>query len=88
MSAAAKHGEFSKDKQATAFPFRELVGSLMCLENRIRPDISNAVRAVARYCASPKLIHWRTVLGTLGYVWPAKSPSTISVEAVCRGYSF
>ena len=24
-----------------------------------RPDIANSVRAVARYCSAPKLIHWR-----------------------------
>ena len=30
--------------------------------------LSNAVGAVARYCASPKLVHWRAALGILGYV--------------------
>ena len=40
----------------------------MRVATQTRPDISNAVRAVARYYASPKLIHWRTALGILGYV--------------------
>ena len=68
MSASVKLEEFSAEEETTSFPFRELVGSLMWLATQTRPDISNAVRAVARYCASPKLIHWRTALGSLGYV--------------------
>ena len=32
-----------------------------------RPDIVNAVRAVARYCSAPKMIHWKAALGILGY---------------------
>ncbi|CAB1113952.1 unnamed protein product [Ectocarpus sp. CCAP 1310/34] len=31
------------------------------------PDIANAVRAVARYCASPKLVHWTAAMDILGY---------------------
>ncbi|CAB1107751.1 unnamed protein product [Ectocarpus sp. CCAP 1310/34] len=44
----------------------ELIGSLMWLTTQTRPDIANAVRAVARYCALPKEIHWRASLGSLG----------------------
>ena len=47
---------------------QELVGSLMGLSTQTRPDISNAVRAVGRYCAAPKRVHWRAALGILGYV--------------------
>ena len=32
-----------------------------------RPDISNAVRSVARYCSAPKVIHWKSALGILAY---------------------
>ena len=60
--------EFDKDEAPGDWPFRELVGSLMWLSTQTRPDISNAVRAVARYCAAPKSIHWRVALGILGYV--------------------
>ena len=38
-------------------PFRSLVGFLMWLANQTRPDILNAVRAVARYSHAPKLLH-------------------------------
>ena len=37
----------------------------MWLSTKTRPDISNAVRAVARYCASPMFVHWRAALGIL-----------------------
>ena len=50
------------------WPFRELVGSLMRLPTQTQPDISNAVRAVARYYAAPKLVHWTAAIGILGYV--------------------
>ena len=40
----------------------------MWLSTQTRPDISNAVRAVARYCASLKFVYWKAALGILGYV--------------------
>ena len=33
-----------------------------------RPDISNAVRSVARYCFTPKAIHWNAALGIIAYI--------------------
>ena len=33
-----------------------------------RSDISNAVRSVARYCSTPKAIHWKAALGILAYI--------------------
>ena len=32
-----------------------------------KPDTVNAVRAVARYCRAPKMVHWKAALGILGY---------------------
>lgn len=40
----------------------------MWLATQTRPDISNAVRAVARYRACPKIVPWRAALGVLGHV--------------------
>ena len=68
MSASVKLEDLSTEEETMSFPFRDLVGSLMWLATQTRLDISNAVRAVARYCAFPKLIHSRTALGILGYV--------------------
>ena len=33
-----------------------------------RPDISNAVRSVARYCFTPNVIHWNAALGIIAYI--------------------
>ena len=40
----------------------------MCLAISTRPDISNAVRYVVRYCSAPKVIHWKSALGILAYI--------------------
>ena len=68
LSVGMKLTEFNKNKVWENFPFRELVGALMLLATQTRPDIANAVRAVTRYRASPKQVHWKTTLGILGYV--------------------
>ena len=49
--------EFDENEPNGVWPFSELVGSLMWLANQTRPDISNAVRAVARFADTPKLKH-------------------------------
>ena len=40
----------------------------MWLANQTRPDILNAVRPVARYSHSPKLVHWKAALHILQYI--------------------
>lgn len=39
------------------WPFCKLVGSLTWFATLTRPEIPNAVRAVARYCSEPKGAH-------------------------------
>lgn len=68
LPVETKLTEYDENEESVSFRFRELVGSLMWLSTQTRPDISNAVRAVARYCASPKQVHWRAALGILGYI--------------------
>ena len=60
--------EFDEDEEPESWPFRELVGGLMWLAISTRPDISNAVRSVARYCFTPKAIHCKAALGILAYI--------------------
>ena len=50
------------------WPYREAVGSLMWLSNMTRPDISNAVRAVARHSHNPTDRDWKAVLKTMPYL--------------------
>ena len=60
--------EFDEDEETESWPFRELVGGLMLLVISTRPDISNAVRSVVRYCSAPKAIRWKSALGVLAYI--------------------
>ena len=60
--------DFHEDEETESWPFRELVGGLMWLAISTRPDISNAVRSVARYCSAPKAVHWKSALGVLAYI--------------------
>ena len=68
LRVGIKLEEFNEDEMVENWPFRELVGSLMWLSISTRPDIANAVRAVARYCTAPKAIHWKAALGILEYI--------------------
>ena len=70
-------------------PFREVVGSLTWIANQTRPDIVNAVRAVARHSHEPKEVHWtaaQTILAYLraavhlGIIYHAKSDVGVNVE--------
>ena len=40
----------------------------MWLAISTRPNIFNAVRFLARYCSTPKAIHWKAALGILAYI--------------------
>ena len=50
------------------WPYREAVGSLMWLSTMTQPDISNAVRAVARHSHNPTDRHWKEVLKIMAYL--------------------
>ena len=67
LRVGVKLEEFD-DEETESLPFRERVGGLMWLAISTRPDISNAVRSVARYCSAPKAIHWKSALGILAYI--------------------
>ena len=60
--------EFDQEEAEVEEPFRSLVGNLMWLANQTRPVILNAVRRVARYSHSPKLVHWKAALYILQYI--------------------
>ena len=49
-------------------PFREIVGSLMWIANQTRPDIGNAVGAVARFSHDFKHIHSKEAQKILEYL--------------------
>ena len=68
MVVGLRLDEFDQEEAEIEEPFRSLVGHLMWLVNQTRPDILNAVRAVARYSHSPKLVHWKAALHILQYI--------------------
>ena len=68
LRVGIKLEEFDEDERVENWPFRELVGSLMWLSISTRPDIANAVQAVARYCTAPRAIHRKAALGILEYI--------------------
>ena len=67
-SPANDYRSLKEDEDAADVPFREVVGSLMCIANQTRPDISNAVRAVARHSHEPKKSHWKAAQKILNYL--------------------
>ena len=66
--------EFEKDEPEGHWPCREVVGSLMCFANQTRPNISNAVKYVARYAYAPKSVDWGAVLSSLKYLRTTRDP--------------
>ena len=66
LSVGTRFAEFDENEAPGDWPFREMIGSLMWLSTQTRPDISNAARAVARYCAAPEFVNWRAARGNLG----------------------
>ena len=55
------------------WPVREAVGSLMWLATMTRPDITNAVQAVARYTHEPTERLWQAIMKILSYLNGTKS---------------
>ena len=65
LRVGVKLEEFDEDEETESWPLRALVDGFMWLATSTRPDISNAVRSVTRYCSTPKVIHRRVALGIL-----------------------
>ena len=49
-------------------PYRETVGGLLWASLMTRPDITSAVRTVAKFCDSPGPEHWKAVVKILQYL--------------------
>ena len=61
-------GPKQDDEPGGDWPVREAVGSLMWLSTMNRSDITNALRAVARYAHEPTEKLWQVVMKILSYL--------------------
>jgi len=50
------------------YPYSNVIGSLMYLSVCTRPDISQAVGALARYMTAPTTVHWKAAISVLRYL--------------------
>ena len=67
-SPGADLGPRRDDEAEGDWPVREAIGSLMWLSTMTRPDITNAVRAVARCAHAPSQRLWSGVMKILEYL--------------------
>ena len=67
-SQSADLGPRREEEPVCDKPVRAVVGSLIWVGDLIRPDIANAVRAVARQAHDPAERHWRAVCKIISYL--------------------
>lgn len=56
------------DEEAKNLPYRELIGGLLYLSQRTRPDIAFSVAKLSQYCSKFNVIHWNAAKRVLKYV--------------------
>lgn len=70
--------------------YQSVVGSLLYLSTKTRPDIAYAISKAARYCSKPTKEHWSVVKRIIRYIKGTLNYGllyTKSESAVCVGYS-
>ena len=72
-SPGANLGPKREDEPGGNWPVREAVGSLLLLSTMTRSDITNAVRAVARYAHEPTKRLWKAIAKILSCLHGTKS---------------
>ena len=79
-SPGADLGPKQDDEPGGDWPVREAIGSLMWLLTMTRPDITNAVRAVARYAHEPTERLWQAIMKILSYLNGTRSLGITNVR--------
>jgi hypothetical protein len=62
----------SQTDEPINLPYRALIGSLLYMAIKTRPDISHAVCVLARYSAKPSMKHWSAALRVLKYAYETR----------------
>ena len=89
LSTSAKLTKSGELLDTGTHPYSQLIGSLMYLSVCTRPDISQAVGALARYMAKPTVAHWQAAKGVLRYIAGTAnygitySGGSLTLEAYC-----
>ena len=68
LSQAIKLTKDGEPLDTSIYGYSQLIGSLMYLSVCTRPDISQAVGALARYMSAPTTTHWQAAKGVLRYI--------------------
>lgn len=71
------------------YPYASIVGALIYLSTRTRPDIATAVSKVCRYTQNPGIEHWRAVKRILRYLKGTSSRGIVlgGTDLVLRGFA-
>lgn len=88
LSVATKLTKDGEPLDKEVLPYAQLIGSLMYMSICTRPDIAQAVGALARYMANPTHEHWQAAKGVLRYLagttdYGILYGSTTGLEAYC-----
>lgn len=80
----------SEAAEMEEIPFRKVLGALLFLSTRTRPDISTAVSMIAKFQSNPRPIHWkmlknvvRYLIGTTEYGILLPTRSSNKAEILC-----
>lgn len=57
-----------ENQQMKDVPFRRVLGGLLYLSTRTRPDIATAVSMIAKYQSKPRPTHWKMVKNVVRYL--------------------
>jgi hypothetical protein len=68
MSPAEKPTREGEELDVSAFPYSHLIGTLLCIANCTRPDISQAVGDLSRFMSRPTQDQWKMARAVLSYL--------------------